>query len=273
MPTALHPFFAGGPLVIAHRGASAYAPENTRSAFELGLEMGAHALEADIRLTRDGVPVAVHDRRLERLTERRGFLRTLSYAELRALDPGYRWSPDGGRSFPFRGRGLRIFTVESLLRAFPTVRFVFHLKSAGAARAARRQIEAVGAEGRALVAAEWSWRLAPFRGFAGLRGAATEAAARFVFRSWFGLPPRARRPLLVPLRRGPIPVLTPRFVARAHAAGQPVVAWVINRREEMARLFEWGVDAIETDRPDVGLAALREWRSKQDRSRIVAAGS
>jgi glycerophosphoryl diester phosphodiesterase len=142
------------------------------------------------------------------------------------------------------------------------VRFILHIKSAAAGRAVRRRIDALGAHERVLVAAEWSWRLAAFRNYAGPRGMTTEGGAVLLLRCLLGLRPRARRPLLAPPRRFGIRVLTPRVIACAHAAGQPVIAWVLNGREEIAQALEWGVDAIETDRPDVARAALAEWRSR-----------
>lgn len=255
-------FFEGGPLVFAHRGASAEAPENTEPAFRLALERGAHGLEADIRVTRDGVPVVFHDRRLERLTDGTGPVRGRRYAELCGLDAAHRWSPDGGRTFPFRGRGLRIPAAAELLERFPGVRFIFHIKSAAAGPAARRAVEAAGAAARVLVAAEWGWRLWPFRGYPGLRGATTEGVARLYVACRLGLRPRASRPVFLPPRRYGIRLLGRRLVECAHAAGQPVIAWVINRRDTILKALEWGVDAIETDRPELALDVLRDWSAR-----------
>ena len=89
--------------VIAHRGASAYAPENTLPAFELAVQQGADAFELDVRLTRDGAPVVIHDDTLERTTDLTGPVRARTLAELRAADAGHWFTPDGGRTMPFRG--------------------------------------------------------------------------------------------------------------------------------------------------------------------------
>lgn len=250
-------FFSGRPLVFAHRGASAYAPENSLVALRQALEMGAHGLEVDLRVTRDGVPVVFHDARLERLTDGRGYVRHVTYRELSALTLGYQWTPDGGRTFLFRDHGLRILSLEELLTTFPSTRVVLHFKSAAAARAARRQVEALGAAERVLASAEWSWRLLPFRGYQGPRSATTEEVARFLLGARLGLPARPGRPFLVPERRGRLRILSPRFIARAHAAGRAVVAWVINERADMARLLAWGVDGIMSDRPDLAVEVIR----------------
>ena len=82
--------------VIAHRGASAYAPENTLAAFELAVTQGADALELDVRLSRDGAPVVLHDHTLDRTTNLAGPVRGRTLAELRQADAGFRFTPDRG---------------------------------------------------------------------------------------------------------------------------------------------------------------------------------
>ena len=76
------------PLVLAHRGASAYAPENTFAAFDLALEMNAPALETDVRRTADGQLVLLHDERVDRTTDGQGRVADLTLAELKGLDAG-----------------------------------------------------------------------------------------------------------------------------------------------------------------------------------------
>ncbi|HYP17398.1 MAG TPA: glycerophosphodiester phosphodiesterase family protein, partial [Opitutus sp.] len=99
-----HPFFASArPLVFAHRGGSALAPENTIAAFDRGLALGADGLELDVRLSRDGVPMVHHDARLERTTNLRGFVAERTAEELSRADAGWHFRRDG--EFPFRGCG------------------------------------------------------------------------------------------------------------------------------------------------------------------------
>src|SRR5262245_28458527 len=105
--------------VIAHRGASAHAPENTIGAFTTALEHGADALELDVRMTRDGAVVVIHDPGVDRTTNGRGLVGAMSLAELRALDGGARFTADEGRTFPFRDRGVRISTLDDVLEALP----------------------------------------------------------------------------------------------------------------------------------------------------------
>ncbi|HEY7614826.1 MAG TPA: glycerophosphodiester phosphodiesterase family protein, partial [Gemmatimonadales bacterium] len=90
--------------VIAHRGASAEAPENTLPAFEAATKGGADAFELDVRLTADGAPVVIHDATLDRTTDRMGPVRGLTLAELRSVDAGSRFAPARGQEYPFRGQ-------------------------------------------------------------------------------------------------------------------------------------------------------------------------
>src|SRR5919204_389354 len=123
--------------VVAHRGASAGAPENTADAFELAIRHGADALELDVRLSADGVPVVIHDATLDRTTDGQGPVSGRTAAELQRLDAGARFTRDGGRTFPFRGQGSRIPTLADVLRAFPEVPLLVEIKEVGAQRAVR----------------------------------------------------------------------------------------------------------------------------------------
>src|SRR6185312_5605525 len=107
--------------VIAHRGASGYAPENTLPAFELAVRQGADALELDVRLTMDGAAVVIHDATLDRTTGLTGPVRARTLAELRLADAGLRFTPDGGGTLPFRDQGTRIPTLAEVLWTFPAM--------------------------------------------------------------------------------------------------------------------------------------------------------
>jgi len=105
-------------LVVAHRGASAVAPENTMQAYRLAVEMGADAIELDAHLTSDGKVVVIHDDTLERTTDLTGTVASMTLKKLRAADAGYRFeAADGG--FPFRGTGLTVPTLDDVLTWLP----------------------------------------------------------------------------------------------------------------------------------------------------------
>src|SRR5665213_852735 len=117
-------------LVIAHRGNSAFFPENTLEAFQQGMALGADALEFDVRLSHDGKAVVIHDSTLERTTNGTGAVSALTLDDLQRLDAGHGFTRDGGRTFPFRGRGIRIPAFDFVLSAFPGVPMIVEIKTA-----------------------------------------------------------------------------------------------------------------------------------------------
>ena len=76
------------PLIVAHRGASGLAPENTLAAFRLAIELGAPAVECDVHLSADGIPVVIHDAQLDRTTNGKGPVAEQPFAALQTLDAG-----------------------------------------------------------------------------------------------------------------------------------------------------------------------------------------
>src|SRR5579871_5313964 len=109
MPRPQRPYLiADHPLFFAHRGGSLLAPENTLAAFDLGASLGADALELDIQTTSEGELVVIHDPVVDRTTDGSGPVSSYSLDDLRRLDAGYRFTPDGGQTYPFRGQGCYI---------------------------------------------------------------------------------------------------------------------------------------------------------------------
>ncbi len=108
------------PLIIAHRGASSLAPENTMAAFDRAVETGADGIEFDVQLSKDGVPVVIHDETLERTTSGSGAVKDLSLAELKSLDAGSWFAP--GFS------GEKILSLEELLIRYKESSFLFNIE-------------------------------------------------------------------------------------------------------------------------------------------------
>src|SRR5918994_2292539 len=100
------------PVNLAHRGASALAPENTIEAFRLAVEAGAGGLSLHVHMTRDGHLVVIHDATVDRTTSGTGAVSEMTLDELRRLDAGHNFSPDGGPTRPYRGRGTKGPTPE-----------------------------------------------------------------------------------------------------------------------------------------------------------------
>jgi glycerophosphoryl diester phosphodiesterase len=239
--------------VIAHRGASAYAPENTLQAFELALQQGADALELDVRLTRDGAAVVMHDETVDRTTSLSGPVRSHTLAELRLGDAGAWFTPDRGRTHPFAGAGVRVPTLAEVLWSFPSVLVLIEVKEPEVQEAVRRVLVEENAAGRCVVASEDARALERFRQAPFVCGAcASEIGA--LYRAVLlrrRLPPCRHGFLSVPLRYRGLTVPTRRFVAAARSQGSPVHVWTVNRASTARRLWRRGVAGIVTNRPDV----------------------
>ncbi len=254
-----HPFFdVPVPTAIGHRGAAGEAPENTLTSFARALETGAAILESDVHLTRDGVPVLIHDDSVDRISDGSGRVADQSLEELRRLDAGYRFSPDGGRSHPFRSRGLRIPTLEEAFDAFPGARFNLELKEAtpGLVQGAAECVIAAGREALTLLTAAEPETMAALRRHLAERraevavGASEADVVDFVRSALAGeAPPPGPMALQVPAEFAGRPLVTPAFVAHAHGHGLVVHVWTVNEPAEMTRLLDLGVDGIVTDHP------------------------
>lgn len=241
--------------VIAHRGASGLAPENTLEAFELGLAQGAEALELDVQLAGCGTPVVLHDPSLDRTTSETGMLRTRTAADLARCDAGFRFTPDG-TTFPWRGRGIRVPTLALVLERFPTTPLLIELKTVEVADPVRRLLLRHGAATRVVLASFLDAALAPFRTAPFATSASRRSILRLWLRSRFGL--RATGPdrvYSVPEHyRERIRVPTPAFIRAARRAGCPVHVWTVNDPLRAGRLWQLGVSGIITNFPALVLA-------------------
>jgi glycerophosphoryl diester phosphodiesterase len=246
-------------LVIAHRGASAEAPENTLPAFAAAVERGADALELDVRLTADGAPVVMHDATLDRTTDRTGPVAALTLAGLRGVDAGWRFTPDLGRTYPWRGRDARIPTLGEVLWAFPGLSLLVEIKEPAAQEAVRRVLVQEDAAGRCVLASEHRAALLAFDQPPFVRGAsAPEISALY----WAAMlrrraPTPGYRLLSVPLRHRGLPVPTRAFVAAARASGCAVHVWTVDDPDTARRLWRRGVSGIVTNVPGRMVEARR----------------
>ena len=257
-----HPFFVSrGPLVFAHRGGSALAPENTIAAFDNGLALGADGLELDVRLSRDGVVVVHHDPTLGRTTNLRGPIVSLTASELSRADAGFAFRSDFG--FPFRGLGIGVPTLAEVLARYRDVPIIVELKvnTAELARATVEVLRRARAQDRVCLG---SFGLRAIRAARAFEPAVTTSAAReevrwALYRSWCKWPvSRARyRGYQVPEHAGRTRVVSRRFVDMAHAADLGVQVWTVDVEEDARRFLDWQVDALITDRPDVIVPVAR----------------
>ncbi len=246
------------PVNLAHRGASASAPENTLEAFRLALRSGAGGIELDVHLTHDGYPVVIHDPTLDRTTNLTGAVAEMGLDEVRGADAGYCFSTDGGKTYPYRSMGLQVPTLAEVLRECPGVPVNIDMKAdrPGIEAAVLGVLRRRDAAGRALVVSSRFGTVRRFRGISEGRistGASRWETAVFLLASNLRLE-RLLVPdydaLQVPPRHRGIPLVTRRFVQAAHARNVRVDAWTINEKEQMRRLLDLGVDVIMTDRPE-----------------------
>jgi glycerophosphoryl diester phosphodiesterase len=247
-PAALLLDLAARP-IIGHRGAAAYAPENTMASFHLALEQGADALEFDVRITLDGEAVVLHDPTLERTTDAVGPIRLRTLKELEQVDAGFRFSPDGGQDYPCRGKGVRIPRLRQIIEDLPAVPLLIEVKEPEAQKAITRVLRETGAADRAVLAGS-DWRsLQAFRTPPFYLGASRRDIARLYF-GW-GEPDPACRCFAVPDRFKFFPVPTRRFVRAAHARGASVHVWTVDDPSLARRLWTNGANGMVTNRPDV----------------------
>lgn len=259
-PAPNHPFFdtdGSRTQIIAHRGGAGLRPENTLPAFRHAIELGADVLEMDVQRTADGAIVLMHDRTVERTTNGRGAISALTLDELRALDAGYNWSADGHRTHPFRGKGIRVPTLEEVFARFPSARMNIEMKYAQPtfARPLCALIRSAEMGERVLVASMNDAAVAAFRQVC---PEVATSMSRSEARLFFGIqlirldaaytPPV--RALQIPDRIGGERIVTVSLVTAAHRRNLKLYVWTINDGERMDALIRMGVDGIITDRPD-----------------------
>jgi glycerophosphoryl diester phosphodiesterase len=243
--------------VIAHRGNSAHAPEDTLESLRQGMALGADGIEFDVRLTRDGHAVVIHDPTVDRTTNGTGDVSSHTLAELRTLDFGYRFTRDNGRTHPWRGQGITVSTLDEVIEEFAGTPMIIEIKTATASAETRRLIERHGIEKHCLVGSFDNRAIVPFIG----SGIAHSAARGDVIRLYLrALVPGGPRQLpyealcIPPIFNGlPLPVL--RFARMGRSVGVRTHIWTVDDPAEALRLWDGGVNGIISNDPGRILAA------------------
>ncbi len=260
-------FLSPLPRVVAHRGDSANYPENTLEAFISAARMGIDVIETDVHLTKDKELVIWHDPTLERNTNGKGTLESHTLEELKALDAGYTFTKDNGKTYPYRGKGVKLCTLEEALRACPDSRFNIDLKSQeddivdifiDVIRRNKAEKRVCGASFH-LNNLKKLRRLAPEI----QTSVTTFEVIPLLLREKLRLLPRTFDRILVfqvPVAQYHIKVITKHFVKAMHKRGAIVMVWTINDEEEMRRLFSLGVDTIMTDNPELVIKVAKEMK-------------
>jgi glycerophosphoryl diester phosphodiesterase len=259
-PQPGHPFFGGekpGVQVVAHRGGAGLRPENTLAAFRHAAELGADILEMDLRVAADGVIVVIHDATVERTTDGAGAVATMTLADLKRLDAGYRWSADGGQSYPYRGLGLRVPTLAEVFEQLPAARLVLEMKQQFPQASIAELcgfIRRSGRQNKVLVASFAGEALREFRRDCPEVATSMSSFEARIFVTLFGIYTPPVPALLLPDRLRDVVLVTPELVERAHGHKVKLQVWTVNDEARLRDLVKMGVDGIMTDRPDLLLA-------------------
>ncbi len=261
------PFFATPWLLGAHRGGAALWPENTLVAFRAAAKRWPNiVLETDARLTADGQVVLLHDDTVDRTTDGHGPVSEMTLAEVKRLDAGHRFTRDGGKTFPWRGKDVRIPTLTEALEACPDSRFEVELKAgAKLPEALAKAIQRAEAEDRVLLASFHSGLILRARRlllrcpvcyeFAG--GLDMLGRLRKGGEVWTEYKPTADV-LSLMQRMVRAFQLKPEEVRRMQAKGIYVQLHTPNTRQRIRGMLRLGPDSILTDRPDLLAEAMDE---------------
>ncbi len=262
------PFFTRNdarPLVIAHRGGGGSAPENTLVAFKRAADSGVDVVEIDVRGTSDGAIVVMHDAAVERTTDGGGRVGEMTLDRIKKLDAGYRWTPDGGATFPFRGGAVRVPTLDEVFAAFPRMKFNIEPKqeTPSIIKPLCRIIGERKMTDKIVVASFTQSILDEFR--RECPDVATSASplevSKFLAMYKAGLT-KSYTPPMQALQVPEYVGVTKGFVEAARERNLRVHVWTVNETADMQRLLEAGVDGIMTDYPDRLLTILRQTAPK-----------
>ena len=242
-----------GPVAFAHRGYSPAGAENSMAAFAAAVELGYRHVETDARVTSDGVALAFHDDRLDRVTDRSGRLVDLpwtqvSQARIRGTDP--------------------IPRLDEVLGEWPELRVNIDVKSGVALSATVAAIRRCRAQDRVCLAAFSDVRMRRIRALVGPQvctalgpgevarlAAAARVPARIAERTAGRIGGTC---VQVPPSLGRVPVVTAAFLGAAHRRGLVVHVWTVDTRPEMTALLDLGVDGIMTDAAETLRDVLRD---------------
>lgn len=264
------PYYATfqAPLVIAHQGGDGIWPGDTLYAFEKAVEIGVDVLEMDAHITRDGAIVLMHDEEVDRTTEGTGLIENMTLDELKQLDAAYQWSNDGGKTFPYRGQGILVPTLEELFEKFPQMRYVIEIKLTQNPidQPLCDLIRQYDMQDKVMVASFHDEVMQHFRETCPeIATSASRTEVRNfvllgkVFLSGFIAPKyQSIQPPYDPKDSLNIPIMTERFIREAHAKNIKVEPWTVDDPVLMKQYIEWGVDGIMTDRPDLMIEVLQE---------------
>ena len=242
-------------LNIAHRGGGRLRPEATLPAFEHALAIGADVIEFDLHASADGAVVVIHDDTVDRTTDGTGMVAAMTLAELQALDAGYQFTPDGGATFPYRGMGIQIPTLDAVLDAFPDEYYLIEIKQSEPSIVPQvlASLDAHGVGDRVVLASFQQVTIDEVRATAPDRFTALSFDEMVDFYAAIDDPGYVPPAVFL---QAPWEVVDAELVGFAHSLGMIVHPWTANSEALMHDLIDLGVDGIMTDDPELLAAAL-----------------
>jgi glycerophosphoryl diester phosphodiesterase len=247
-------------VAIAHRGGAALRPENTMAAFDHARTLGVDGIECDVHLSRDDVPMVIHDATLDRTTNATGPVAAHDARTLAALDAGYHFQDGDG--FPYRARGIGVPRLADVLDRHPDLPVIVEVKGdrADVVPSILRVIRGARRPARVFIGGFSETVLAAFRAQAPEvpTGASRAEVEDAMHRAAAGqLPHRTGYALFqIPFFFRGQQILTAPFVQAATRAGIAVHSWVIDEIADIRTVVEWGVRGVISDRPDVAMRAV-----------------
>jgi glycerophosphoryl diester phosphodiesterase len=220
--------------------------------------LGVDAVELDLRVTRDGALVLIHDETLDRTTNGSGPVALRTVTELKGLDAGDRFTPDGGRTFPWRGRGVRLSTFDEVIESLPReLPCIIELKTPAATELLRGAVQRHGIAHRIIVAGFDPAATRPLRGAGFALGACTPDVVSLVLPALLRrrAAPQLFQALCIPPRWHGIPVPIAALARALRDSGIVLHVWTVNDPAYALRLWREGVQGILSDDPRAILAA------------------
>ncbi len=258
-----NPFRIGRPLVIPHGGGDGMFPEDTTYAFEHSMALGGEVVDIDLWVAADGVPVAIHDPTVDRTTNGTGDVATMTSADLGKLDAGYEFEANG--THPFRGQGITVPTVESLLLRFPTTLTTIDMKDQRTSSAAPvcDLLRRLGRTDNVYIGSDTNEQVMAFRQDCPevhTSGTSAERQATRAARDSGDTTYRSNQLVGQPeyVNADGTHRVTPQTLAFSHRAGTAILTWVVDDPKDMNDLIDMGVDGIYTRRPDLLVKILQD---------------
>ena len=246
--------------VVGHRGNRAHAPENTLESLREAVALGVDAVEFDLRVSRDGALVVIHDETLDRTTDGSGPVALRTVTELTRVDAGAKFTPDGGHTFPWRGRGLRVSTFDEIIESLPReLPCIIELKTPAATELLRVAIRRHGIARHIIVAGFDPAATRPLRGAGFALGACTPDVARLLLPALLRrrVAPQPFQALCIPPRWHGVPVPIAALARALRESGTVIHVWTVNDPAYALRLWRAGVQGILSDDPRSILAARK----------------